>query len=84
MREIPISRFKAACVSVLDDVRKTGKPVRITRSGRPVADVMPTPIAVPASKKSKSWLGCAKGTGEILGDIVGPIYAFERWTADEE
>lgn len=66
MREIPISKFKATCLAVIEDVRKTRKPVVITRFGKPVAEVVPTAPA-------KSWLGCMKGTAEIKGDIVGPI-----------
>jgi len=56
-------------------VRKTGIPVRITRFGRPVAEVVPAgPI------KKASGLGCLKGTAEISGDIVGPVGAFGGWT----
>ena len=79
MREIAISKFKATCLAVLEDVRKTGTPVRITRFGKPVAEVVP---AVPAKKTS--WLGCMKGTVEITGDIVGPIGAFDSWTVSKK
>lgn len=75
MREIAISKFKATCLAVLEDVRKTGAPVRITRFGRPVAEVVP---ARPAPKKT--WLGCMKDSLEISGDIVGRIGAFDSWT----
>jgi prevent-host-death family protein len=75
MREIAISKFKATCLAVVEDVRKTGTPVRITRFGRPVAEVVP---ARPAPKKS--WLGHMKGSLEITGDIVGPVGAFDGWT----
>jgi hypothetical protein len=77
MREIPISKFKSTCLAVIEDVRKTRKPVRITRFGKPVAEVVP-----PTPEKSKSWLGCMAGTFEIDGDIVGPINAFENWNPD--
>jgi len=75
MREIAISKFKATCLAVVEDVRKTGTPVRITRFGRPVAEVVP---ARPARKKS--WLGYMKGSLEITGDIVGAVGAFDGWT----
>jgi prevent-host-death family protein len=68
MREIPISKFKATCLAVIE-VRKTRKPVVITRFGKPVVEVVPTAPA-------KSWLGCMEGTMEITGDIVGPIHVF--------
>jgi len=41
MDAMPISKFKAQCLSVMDRVRRTGRPVRVTRYGRPVADVVP-------------------------------------------
>ena len=74
MREIAISKFKATCLAVLEEVRRTRKPVRVTRFGKPVADINP-----PAEAEPKSWLGCMKGELEIDGDIVGPIHAFEAW-----
>ena len=45
MEEISISEFKAKCLSILERVRKTRKPVRITRFGKPVAEVVaPSPM----------------------------------------
>jgi prevent-host-death family protein len=76
MQQIAISKFKATCLAVLEDVRKTGTPIRVTRFGRPVADVVP---AQPA--KAASWLGGMKDSMEVAGDIVGPIGAFSRWKA---
>jgi len=76
MQEIAISKFKATCLAVLEDVRRTGVPVRVTRFGRPVAEVVP-----PQPAKETSWLGCMKDSMEVSGDIVGPIGAFSRWKA---
>jgi prevent-host-death family protein len=75
MEEIAISRFKATCLSVLENVRKTQKPVRITRFGKPVAEVVPPSIQpTPAN-----WLGCMAGTGRIAGDIVSPASDESDW-----
>lgn len=75
MKEVAISVFKAKCLGILEEVRKTRKPIRVTRFGKPVAEVVPpTPEARP-----KHWLGCMVGTGEILGDIVGPTGSLEAW-----
>jgi prevent-host-death family protein len=41
MEEIRISEFKAACFSVLENVRKTGRTVLVTRFGQPVAEIIP-------------------------------------------
>lgn len=69
------SKFKATCLGVLDDVRKTRTPVRITRFGQQVADVVPA--SVPSRE---AWLGCMAGDGEVDEDIVGPIGAFPGWS----
>jgi prevent-host-death family protein len=68
MREVAICEFKAKCFSVLDKVQKTKEPLRITRFGKPVAEVMP-----PSAKTSADWLGSMKDKIKILGDIVSPL-----------
>ena len=73
MKEIAISKFKATCLAVLEEVRRTGTPVRITRFGKPVAEIVP-----PRLQKNGSWLGSGRGELEILGDIVGPVGAFDN------
>jgi prevent-host-death family protein len=72
VKEIAISKFKATCLGVIEEVRRTRQPIRVTRFGKPVADVLPA-IASP----EQSWLGCMRGSIEISGDIVGPIGAFD-------
>ena len=77
MKEVAISEFKAKCLGMLEEVRKTRKPIRVTRFGKPVAEVVP-----PSSeKRAGSWLGCMRGTGRIVGDIVGPISDESDWEA---
>jgi prevent-host-death family protein len=41
VEEIAISEFKAKCLAVLERIRKTRTPIRITRDGKPVAEVVP-------------------------------------------
>jgi prevent-host-death family protein len=80
MKEVAISEFKAKCLGILEEVRKTRKPIRVTRFGQPVAEVVP-----PSPKpRSKSWLGSMAGSAEIVGDIVGPTGSFEDWNAFRE
>ncbi len=73
-----ISEFKATCLAVLERVRRTKKPVLITRFGQPVAEVIP-PSAPP---RPKSWVGSMAGTAEIIGDIVSPVSQEDDWEAD--
>lgn len=77
MREMAISKFKATCLAVLEEVRRTREPVRITRRGQPMAEVVPPTAAVPAD----GWLGAWRGQGKILGDIVAPAVDPEDWEA---
>lgn len=75
MEEIAISKFKATCLSVMERVHKTRKPVRVTRFGKPVADIVPPSV----SERPKTWLGSMVGTGKILGDIVSPASEEDDW-----
>jgi prevent-host-death family protein len=68
VQEVAISEFKAKCLALLEQVRKTKKPIRITRRGKPVAEVVP-----PSPATQKNWLGSMKGTMDIVGDIVAPV-----------
>ena len=76
MQEIGISEFKAKCLSLLDEVNKTKKPIRILRRGKPVAEVVPP---TPAPKRRK--LGKLAGTVKILGDIVSPVIDWNEFEA---
>jgi prevent-host-death family protein len=77
MEEIAISKFKATCLAVLENVRKTGRTVLVTRFGEPVAQVVPPH----ASRKPKRWVGSLAGTGHINGDIVSPASEEDDWEA---
>jgi prevent-host-death family protein len=80
MDEIAISKFKATCLAVLERVRRTGQPIRVTRFGKPVAEIVPAAEA----QRPKRRLGTLGGTMEILGDIVGPIGDESDWEAAQE
>ncbi len=63
---IGAAEFKARCLSLLDRVSKTGRPLTITKRGRPVARLSPAKPSSPRPLK-----------GSILeqGDLVSPIEA---------
>ena len=77
MEEIAISKFKATCLAVLENVRKTGKSILVTRFGQPIAQISPPTKA----KNPRVRLGTLAGTMEIHGDIVGPISDISEWEA---
>jgi prevent-host-death family protein len=77
MDEVAISEFKAKCMALLEQVRKTKKPIRVTRFGKPVAEVVPaSPTTEPAD-----WLGSFADSMEIVGDIVSPVIEEGDWEA---
>jgi antitoxin (DNA-binding transcriptional repressor) of toxin-antitoxin stability system len=76
MDEIAVSKFKATCLAALDRVRRTGRPLRVTRFGKPLADVVPAGPPVRAA----SWLGVMRDRGRIAGDLVAPVEPEEAWS----
>ncbi|MGH9688176.1 MAG: type II toxin-antitoxin system Phd/YefM family antitoxin [Candidatus Acidiferrales bacterium] len=73
VEEVAISEFKAKCLSLLDRVNKTKKPLRVTRRGKPIADVVP-----PAEESApRDWIGSMAGTIKITGDIISPVIDLE-------
>jgi prevent-host-death family protein len=74
---VPISKFKATCLSLLDQVKRTGQPIIVTRKGEPIARVIPPP----EPERPASWLGSFKSTGKIKGDIVSPVVSEGEWEA---
>lgn len=74
MNKVKISVFKARCLQILDEVSRTGKELVITRHGKEIAVISP---AKPS--KSRNGFGIAKGTIEIVGDIVEPVADAQDW-----
>jgi prevent-host-death family protein len=77
MTEVSISEFKAKCLALLEEVRRTRKPIRITRHGKPVAEINPPTAVVDRA----SWIASMKDTFEITGDIVSPARDRSEWEA---
>src|ERR1700687_1467929 len=75
MQEIAISEFKAKCLAVLERVRSTKKPIRVTRFGKPVAEIVP-PTSI---EERSSWIGSMKNSMRITGDIVSPATDEDEW-----
>ena len=69
IQEVAISVFKAKCLSLLDEVSKTRIPIRVTRRGKAIADVVPAS----SETEERSWIGSLSDSIEIVGDIVSPV-----------
>lgn len=74
MKEVAISEFKAKCLALLSEVEKTKQPLRVTRHGKPVAEVVP-----PTPVDNASWIGSMKDRIQIHGDIVAPANDENEW-----
>jgi len=60
---IPAGEFKARCLSLMDEVALTRRPLVITKHGKAVARIVPM-------EPEASIFGSMQGTAEIRGDIV--------------
>ena len=70
MESLTVSKFKATCLSILDDVQKQKKRIVITKRGKPIAEVVPY---LKTDRKVS-----LKDSVTFIGDIVSPI-AEEDW-----
>lgn len=70
METLSVSKFKATCLAVLEEVKKKKKRVLITKRGEPIAEIVPV-----NGKKEEIPL---KETVTFIGDIVSPV-AEDEW-----
>ena len=75
MEEIAISKFKATCLEVLERVRRTRKPILVTRFGEPIAEVSPPRVSESKGRR----LGSMVGTVRIKGHIISPASDPDDW-----
>ena len=66
---ITATEFKARCLSLMERVRRTHKPVLITKRGRVVAQLVPAPV-----EDAKPWLRL-RGSVTHQGDVLSPVVA---------
>ncbi len=65
-RTISATEFKAHCLTLMDEVQRTGEELVITKHGKPVARL--APVAAPTA----SIIGWMRGTSEVVGDLIAP------------
>ncbi len=73
--QIAAGKFKAQCLSIMDEVQRRHEEVIVTKRGRSVVKVVPVD-----EPSTPSVFGFLKGHARIKGDIVGPIDV--EWNAD--
>ena len=63
MKTIAASEFKAQCLTLMETVRSTKRPLVITKRGKPIAKLVP----VDATKDD--FIGRLKGVFEVVGNL---------------
>ena len=76
MKEVAISEFKAKCLALLEQVRRTKQPIQITKFGEPVAEIVP-----PSPAATQDWFGSMANTIEIIGDTIAPVIEIKDFEA---
>lgn len=66
-KPIPAGKFKATCLSILDEVRDEGVEYVVTKYGKPVAKL------VPLKSKGEASENDFLGTITIADDIIKPL-----------
>lgn len=74
VRAVGAAKAKAQLLALLDEVEDKREPVIITKSGRPVARIVPMPL-----QSEDPIFGFYQGKLEIVGDVISPIYTDEEW-----
>jgi prevent-host-death family protein len=70
MESLPVSKFKALCLAVVEEVAKSKKAVIITKRGKPIAELIPF--------EAETEEIPLKDTVAFIEDIVSPV-ATEDW-----
>lgn len=74
MKTMDVRKFKAQCLSLIDEVYDRNEEVTITKDGEPVATLVrcdPDEI-----------FGFMRGKGKIAGDLISPVDA-GRWNSEK-
>jgi len=67
VRKIPAAQFKSQCLAVMDQIAETGRPVIVTKHGKPVVQI------IRAESAEDEIFGFLAGKGRIAGDVENTI-----------
>ena len=72
---VAVSKFKAQCLALLEEVARTGQTLVVTKRGKPLARVLPTTAVT-------GWVqDSLAGSVETLDDVIAPAVPRSRWQA---
>ena len=63
MKTVAAAEFKAQCLTLMDDVNSTRRPLVITKRGKPIAKL------VPFDEPADDFVGRLKGVFEVAPDL---------------
>ena len=66
-KTVKASEFKAKCLQLMEEIKRTGGEIIITKNGEPVSKL------VPVRHKPKTLFGAHRGRIAVKGDIVSPL-----------
>jgi len=67
MQKMAAAQFKAQCLAVMNHVSQSGRPILITKHGKPVVKL------VPANEGEDEIFGALAGIARITGDIENTV-----------
>ena len=67
MQKIPAGQFKAQCLALMDQVAQSGRPMVVTKHGKPVVQISRV------ESNDDDIFGFLVGKGCIVGDIENTI-----------
>jgi prevent-host-death family protein len=67
MKKMAAAQFKAQCLAVMDQVAQSGRPIVITKHGKPVVKL------VPAGDGDDEIFGALSSVARIKGDVENTI-----------
>lgn len=68
METMSISQFKATCLQVIENIRKNGGQLLITKNGNPAAI-----LSAPPAEVESGIYGVAKDEITFIGDVITPL-----------
>jgi prevent-host-death family protein len=74
MKTVSATQFKAQCLALLEEVRRTRRPLLVTRHGEPVAEISPHVVRQRANHNP------LKDSIVFQDDLVSPVGV--RWDSD--
>lgn len=78
MKTMAAGEFKAKCLAVMAEVNSTGKPVLVTKRGKPLARILPLEEPAPA-EAPEAIFGCLRHMATVTGDLASSLYTDEEW-----